>query len=102
MDLDPCSSARPTATRLVIADWTIDPETVVTTCRARDHDRDFALRIVVPAWLHGLDWAGDPRASFPCAQRQLARITHLCTAAGLRVESADGGHCQPAQQPQVA
>lgn len=39
MDLDPSPSARTTATRLVVADWTIDPEAVVTTCRARDPQR---------------------------------------------------------------
>ena len=95
MDLDPHASARTTATRLVVADWTIDPETVVTTCRASDRDQDLGLHIVVPAWLHGLDWAGDPWASVPCAQRQLAHITHLCTAAGLRVGSAEVGDPDP-------
>ena len=95
MDLDPHASARTTATRLVVADWTIDPETVMTTCRARDREWDLALHIVVPAWLHGLDWAGDPWASVPCAQRQLERITDLCTAAGLRVASAEVGDPDP-------
>jgi len=95
MDLDPHASARTTPTRLVVADWRIDPETVMTTCRARDREWDLALHIVVPAWLHGLDWAGDPWASVPCAQRQLARITHLCTAAGLRVASAEVGDPDP-------
>jgi hypothetical protein len=83
------------ATRLVVADWTVEPEAVVTWCRAHDDRRPSTLRIVVPAWLHGLDWVGDPWASIPCAQRQLERISGLCAVAGLRVESAVVGDPDP-------
>jgi hypothetical protein len=94
MDLDPHND--PIATvRLVVADWTVDPEVVVETCRAQAGDAQGAVRIVVPAWLHGIDWAGDPRASVPCAQRQLERLTGLCIAAGLPVESAAVGDPDP-------
>jgi hypothetical protein len=34
-----------------------------------DHAPTFG--VLVPAWLHGLAWAGDPAASVPCAERQL-------------------------------
>lgn len=41
---------------------------------------------MVPAWLHGLDWAGDPAASVPCAQRQLDKLADLSIRARLDVE----------------
>src|SRR5215204_2771295 len=78
---------------LVVADWVVDPETVVTTCAARD--RSSALHLVVPAWLHGLDWAGDPFASVPCARRQLERVIDLCRMADLRITSAEVGDPDP-------
>jgi|SRR5215217_3037051 len=81
------------AATLLVADWAVDPDTVVATCAARD--RRTALHLVVPAWLHGLDWAGDPFASVPCAGRQLERIIHRCRAAGLRVGSAEVGDPDP-------
>jgi hypothetical protein len=84
--------ARSATTRLVVADWSIDPQPVLATVRRRPAA---VLRIVVPAWLHGLDWAGDPRASVPCAQRQLERITQLCSAAGLHVEGGAVGDPDP-------
>jgi predicted amidohydrolase YtcJ len=92
MDLDPHADLMTTRTALVVADWKIDPRAIVATCRAQS---DAALRIVVPAWLHGLDWAGDPWASVPCARRQLERLVQLCTAAGLHVESAAVGDPNP-------
>ena len=82
----------PSSTRiLVVADWKLDPHAVVAACsrHLESHDASFAL--LVPAWLHGLDWAGDPTASLPCAQRQLERVHELCVAAGLPVSTADVG-----------
>jgi hypothetical protein len=40
--------------------------------------------------LHGLDWAGDPLVSVPCAQRQLERIDALARAGGLSLTAAIG------------
>ncbi len=87
------ADAEQSAATLVVADWAVDPETVAATCAARD--RSAALHLVVPAWLHGLDWAGDPFASVPCARRQLERIGDLCRTAGLRVASAEVGEPDP-------
>jgi hypothetical protein len=81
-------------TRLVVADWRVDPEAVAIACRELVDDGT-ALRLVVPAWLHGIDWAGDPRGSIPCAGRQLESITELCLAAGLDVESSAVGDPDP-------
>src|SRR3954453_13984207 len=80
---------------LVVADWTIDARDVVAECRRRS-GRDAAVFVlIVPAWLHGLDWAGDPRAAVPCAQRQLATLGRLCVDAGLAVEVAGVGDPSP-------
>ena len=84
----------PQAPALVVADWTIDPESVVTAIAAQ-LDGASPVRLLVPAWLHGLDWAGDPWASVPCARRQLDRLTGLCGSAGLPVASADVGDPDP-------
>jgi hypothetical protein len=92
MELD----ARPPipVTPLVVADWRIDAEAVAVTCRQRLAG-DCRLRIVVPAWLHGLDWAGDPFASVPCAEGQLDRLSRLCSDSGFRVISAEVGDPDP-------
>lgn len=68
---------------LVVADWAIDPHGVVEACTRRVDDGPSDLTLLVPAWLHGLDWAGDPKASVPCAQRQLANIRLVAGARGL-------------------
>ena len=73
---------------LVVADWAIDPHGVVEACARRMDDCPSDLTLVVPAWLHGLGWAGDPKASVPCAQRQLASIRRLASARGLRYRAA--------------
>jgi hypothetical protein len=77
---------------LLVADWTVEPETVVTEATRCEG----AFGIVVPAWLHGLDWAGDPHASIPCACTQLASIAELAAKAGLDVEFARVGDPDPA------
>jgi hypothetical protein len=42
-----------------------------------------------------LDWAGDPSASAPCAQRQLERLVQLFLADGLDVVGAGVGDPDP-------
>jgi hypothetical protein len=83
-----------TAAPLIVADWVVDAEAVTTACRARLAAAS-PVQILVPAWLHGLDWAGDPFGSVPCAERQLERITRLCEATGFRVASATVGDPDP-------
>jgi hypothetical protein len=80
---------------LVVADWTVEATDVVAECRRRA-ERDPALFIlIVPAWLHGLDWAGDPRAAMPCAHEQVVTLARLCVDAGLTVEVAGVGDPDP-------
>ena len=82
-------------TVMVVADWTLDPHAVVAAC-VRDAERHgLPFELVVPAWLHGLDWVGDPAASVPCARRQVATLVALLTSAGLRLAAAQVGDPDP-------
>jgi hypothetical protein len=85
----------PLARVLVLADWRTDPAWVIDACRRRARHGDVTFALVVPAWLHGLDWLGDPRSSRPCATRQLETLVALADTAGLRVEFADVGDPDP-------
>lgn len=76
---------------LVVADWTVDPRAVVVACNRRDDRHRASFVLVVPAWLHGLDWAGEPSASVPCARSQLQILIDLCDAAGLDVGATTVG-----------
>jgi hypothetical protein len=80
---------------LVVADWTTDAEAVVASCveRRERSGGDFAL--LVPAWLHGLDWVGDPAASLPCAHRQLTAIGRVAGSAGFTFHVASVGDPDP-------
>jgi hypothetical protein len=80
---------------LVVADWTVEATEIVAECRRRAERGPAVFILTVPAWLHGLDWAGDPRASVPCARRQLATLARLCLDAGLAVEIAGVGDPSP-------
>jgi hypothetical protein len=80
---------------LVVADWTVDPEAVVEACGRHDRRDATSFALVVPAWLHGLDWAGDPAASTTCAERQVERIVQVGVAAGLEFEVIGVGDPDP-------
>jgi hypothetical protein len=80
---------------LLAADWTVDPHAVVAAASRRASDGPATFGLVVPAWLHGFDWAGDPLASVPCATRALDAISELTVAAGLAVETAGVGDPDP-------
>ena len=80
---------------LLTADWAVDPHAVVAAAAERAADGPAEFLLLVPAWLHGLDWTGDPRASVPCAHAQLRRIGELCAAAGLSVRAATVGDPDP-------
>ena len=80
---------------LVVADWSLDAQAVVDACERLNRETRAAFALVVPAWLHGIDWAGDPFASVPCAQRQVANITALAARFGRAFDSADVGDPEP-------
>lgn len=81
---------------LAVADWNLDPQTVVAALSAHDQDHPSLFGLLVPARLHGLDWAGDPDASRPCAERQLVSLERLCRKAGIPVEVGRVGDPEPA------
>jgi hypothetical protein len=74
---------------LAVTDWTLDPAAVVAAMSRRAESRPTIFGLLVPAWLHGLGWAGDPTASLPCAERQLDTLTRLCGDAGLLIGDPD-------------
>jgi hypothetical protein len=76
---------------LVVADWSVDADAVVAALKRRSSRHPHEFQLLVPAWLHGLDWAGDPTTSRPCAHLQAETITHLAAAAGLRFASIGVG-----------
>ena len=80
---------------LAVVDWTLDPSAVVDDLLRYDEHRHVALGLLVPAWLHGLDWAGDPTASVPCAQRQVDAVDRICGAAGISLGVASVGDPDP-------
>jgi hypothetical protein len=81
---------------LLVADWAVDPHAVLAEASRRSSSHPRAtFGVLVPAWLHGLDWAGDPRASIPCARRQVDAICDLAGAAGVHVEAAGVGDPDP-------
>ena len=70
---------------LAVADWSLDPHVVVASLSAHDQGRRTVYGLLVPASLHGVDWAGEPHASRPCAKRQLRDLERLCRNAGIPV-----------------
>lgn len=92
MNVTPPVQAPPQRRVLAVADWAVDPHAVVAAASAR---APATFWLAVPAWLHGLDWAGDPRASRPCARRQLERLLALFRDAGLEVTGGSVGEPEP-------
>ena len=76
---------------LAVADWSLDPHVVVAALSAHDQGRPTLYGLLVPASLHGVDWAGEPNASRPCAKRQLLDLQRLCRNAGIPIDAARVG-----------
>src|SRR4051812_25874306 len=95
MGVDSPAGIVPGSRVLLVSDWRTDPEAVITACRERAATGGVAFALVVPAWLHGLDWAGDPTASRPCAARQLETLTRRAVGASLEVPFAGVGDPDP-------
>ena len=89
------STSNPQNKVLVVADWKADLPAVVEAIQQWHESHHASFALLVPAWLHGLDWAGDPHASVPCARRALDQISQLAAAAGLPVDSAEVGDRDP-------
>ena len=85
---------------LAVVDWDLEPGTsahLLAEHAKRLHSR---LGVLVPARLHGLDWAGDPRSSRPCAERQLSELRRLLADEGVDLE--EGWVGDPETVPAIA
>jgi hypothetical protein len=78
---------RPTHRVLIVADRTVDPAPVVDALRERAETQRLEATVMVPASLHGLEWAGDPRATIPAADLHAALLHVALLNAG--VESCE-------------
>jgi hypothetical protein len=76
---------------LAVADWDLEPAAVVSELSARVDGGPASAGLLVPARLHGIDWAGDPRSSRPCAERQLLALEGIGRQLGLQIEAAKIG-----------
>src|SRR4051812_38352249 len=84
-------SGRQSSRLLVVADWAVDARAVLSACPHPTSGDQREVALLIPAWLHGFDWMGDPRASTPCAGRQLEAIVSLAAARGVEFTSARVG-----------
>ena len=79
---------RSTAERiLAVVDWDLEPGTTAHLIAEQAKRLRGRLGILVPARLHGLDWAGDPHSSEPCAERQLSDLQRLLAEEGVQLEA---------------
>jgi hypothetical protein len=86
------SAPQESATRLLaVVDWTLDPAAVTADLSSHATTRQARIGLLVPAWLHSLDWIGDPTASIPCAERQLTALQRLTRLAGIAIDAARVG-----------
>ena len=76
---------------LAVADWSVDPEAVISALRSDAEGSPVVFDLLVPARLPVLDWIGDPKASRPCAERQLSELVRLAGRYGVSVASRSVG-----------
>ena len=83
------------ASVLLVADWAIDPSAVVAAASRRAAHGPARFHVVVPAWLHRLDWMGDPTVSVPCAQAQADQLLERLYDAGIDLDGVSVGDPEP-------
>ena len=76
---------------LAVADWSVDPQAVIAALRSEAEGSPVVFDLLVPARLAALDWIGDPNASRPCAERQLAELIRLARRDGVTVATESVG-----------
>jgi hypothetical protein len=59
---------------LIVADRGADPTALFDALREQAQERRIEATVLVPASLHGLEWAGDPHAAIPAAERHAALV----------------------------
>src|SRR3954469_23770484 len=80
---------------LVVADWRAEARAVTAAVEERSAERVAVFSVVVPAWLHGVDWIGDPTASRPCAHVQVETLERMWAESHLPLVSAQVGDPDP-------
>lgn len=80
---------------LVVADWRADPHAITAGVLRRLEERAAVFGVVVPAWLHGVDWIGDPTGSVPCAQAQADELGRRFADAAIPLVSVAVGDPDP-------
>jgi hypothetical protein len=86
---------RPTHRILIVADRKVDHTPVVDALRERAETQRIAATVLVPASLHGLEWAGDPRATIPAADLHAALLHVALLNAGVETCEASVGDPDP-------
>ena len=70
---------------LVVSDRTADPTALIDAVRKQAQGQRIEATVVVPATLHGLEWAGDPHATAPAAARHAALLQVSLLNAGVAI-----------------
>src|SRR5689334_14360487 len=70
---------------LVVAERAADPVPLIDMLSRRAHASQVAVTLLVPATLHGLDWAGDPRAGITDAALYAERLRRRLATHGVEV-----------------
>lgn len=80
---------------LVVAERAADPVPLINMLARRAHASRLVVTLLVPATLHGLDWAGDPRAGIADAARYAERLRRRLAADGVQVDTTLVGDPDP-------
>jgi hypothetical protein len=74
MNFNETDTTHATHRLLVVADRSADATPLVDAVRKRAEGQRIEATVVVPATLHGVEWAGDPHATAPAAARHAALV----------------------------
>src|SRR5689334_313175 len=74
MQANETQSRRSAHRLLVVAERTSDPGPLFDAVRRQAAETRIEATVLVPASLHGLEWAGDPHATIPAAERHAALL----------------------------
>ena len=85
----------PTHRVLVVADRSVDTAPVVDALREKAETQRINVTVLVPANLHGLEWAGDPRATIPAAELHASLLHVALLNAGVETCQSSVGDPDP-------
>ena len=86
---------RPTHRILIVADRTVDALPVIDVLREKAETQRIDATVLVPASLHGLEWAGDPRAKIPAAELHASLLHVALLNAGVETCQSSVGDPDP-------